>query len=65
MWLNYVVSPDVLFTCVMKTYQYIILKEYFWKTYFKKLSKVHSKPAFTCSKSTMETPEQYVKYVQS
>ena len=62
---NNVVSPDVLFNCVMKTYQYITLMEHFWKACFKKLSKVHFKPAFTCPKLTMETPEHYVQYVQS
>ena len=29
------------------------------------ISKVRTQPAFTCSKPTMETPEQYVKYAQS
>ena len=29
------------------------------------LAVVQSQPAFTCSKSTMETPEQFVKSVHS
>ena len=30
-----------------------------------KRSKIHTQPAFTCSKLTIETLEQGVKYVQS
>ena len=31
----------------------------------KVMNKEHTQPAFNCSKPTMETPEQYVKYVNS
>ena len=34
---NYVASPDVLFTYKMKTYQFIILKEYFGRCELKGL----------------------------
>ena len=57
----------MLFSCIFEKGEYIIDVSPFQnhKVSAYRISFIFSQPAFTCSKLTKETLEQWVKYVQS
>ena len=57
----------MLFSCIIEKGEYIIDVSPFQdhKVSAYRISFIFSQPAFTCSKLTKETLEQWVKYVQS